>query len=337
MNLGRTVSSLFFFYYLKVIRSSDIVEDIHGAVDSLVLSTVKTVGILMGKKVEPQNVRFYISTSSKRNVTEIMDTSNPKEIVRSNGNIFFLIHGWSKNMTSCPWYNALTDVLLEKYSDSQIVMVDWDEIAGERYPFSAYFAEGVGKCIASLIELLVQNHRISLQNIVIIGHSLGGQIAGMIGKYYQASTKTRLPRIIALDPAAPIFRFRPSTKRLNENDADAVIVIHSDIFGFGYPKRCGTIDFYPNGGFDQPGCRRKYSTVEEQKDAIWCSHRRCSDIFIESLKRPLAFMAMKCDSFENYQKHICDNNEKVSIGDWETSKRGSYYIKITVDLPFIKH
>lgn len=37
-------------------------------------------------------------------------------------------------------------------------------------------------------------------------------------------------------------------------DARFVDVIHTDIQVYGYTHPCGHIDFYPNGGTNQPGC-----------------------------------------------------------------------------------
>lgn len=49
--------------------------------------------------------------------------------------------------------------------------------------------------------------------------------------------------------------------RLSETDAEYVEVIHTngDTFvmgGSGSLQRMGTVDFYPNGGWLQPGCKR---------------------------------------------------------------------------------
>lgn len=101
-----------------------------------------------------------------------------------------------------------------------------------------------------------KSHAIPFNNILLIGHSLGGQISGFVGKLINEKVGKKLPRIIAMDPAGPLFDTRPEDKRLNKNDAEIVEVIHSDGGTFGFLNSCGTIDFFPNGGSSQPGCKR---------------------------------------------------------------------------------
>lgn len=125
-----------------------------------------------------------------------------------------------------------------------------------------------GAQIANTIqELTEKNNEIPLQNIVIIGHSLGAQIAGWIGKNFYRRTKKKLSRIIALDPAGPIFRIRPSSRRLNQKDAEVVLVVHTDIITFGYPNSCGTIDFFPKGGSTQTGCEMMGRSAKDSESS----------------------------------------------------------------------
>lgn len=114
----------------------------------------------------------------------------------------------------------------------------------------------LGKIIARLIVDLNTNHSVNLDDILLVGHSLGGQITGFVGKKVYKLSGQKLPRIIALDPAGPLFIQRPDDKRLNKNDAQVVHVIHSDGGTFGFKDATGTIDFFPNGGNSQPGCKR---------------------------------------------------------------------------------
>lgn len=72
-----------------------------------------------------------------------------------------------------------------------------------------------------------------------------------------------------LDPAGPQFEERDANDRLDAGHALFVDVIHTDtrlittygifflpdiIFSLGTNKRMGDSDFYPNDGYNQPGC-----------------------------------------------------------------------------------
>lgn len=84
---------------------------------------------------------------------------------------------------------------------------------------------------------------------------MGGQLSSFVGKSFLKKTSKKLPLIVALDPAGPLFLVS-STDRLTENDAKIVMVIHTDITKWGFSLPCGSIDVYPNGGgvYPQPGC-----------------------------------------------------------------------------------
>ncbi|RZC40851.1 serine/threonine-protein kinase Nek8 [Asbolus verrucosus] len=68
--------------------------------------------------------------------------------------------------------------------------------------------------------------------------------------------------IKGLDAASPLFRtnhLREQHKKLDREDARLVDVIHTDSSptvtdGFGLWKPIGHVDFFPNGGQEQPGC-----------------------------------------------------------------------------------
>lgn len=65
---------------------------------------------------------------------------------------------------------------------------------------------------------------------------------------------------LGLDPAEPYFQYTDPVVRLDPTDATFVDVVHTDVAsiisgGFGLNQTCGHVDFYPNGGENQPGCK----------------------------------------------------------------------------------
>ena len=71
---------------------------------------------------------------------------------------------------------------------------------------------------------------------------------------------------IGLDPAKPFLTLENIDNRLDTTDADFVDVIHTDSgnltgLELGFFAPIGHIDFYPNGGTDQPGCHLPPGTI----------------------------------------------------------------------------
>lgn len=102
-----------------------------------------------------------------------------------------------------------------------------------------------------MIEFLNVATGTSFNNINVIGHSLGGHVAGLAGKNLNNG---RIHAVIALDPAGPLFSFDDEITRVAPQDADYVEVIHTNGGLLGFDLPIGQADFYPNGGRTQPGC-----------------------------------------------------------------------------------
>lgn len=123
----------------------------------------------------------------------------------------------------------------------------------------------------------MRDKQFPVDRIHMVGHSLGGQLAGYTGRSVISKSSgsiklKRLPhrvltnsilgllkilfRLSALDPAGPDFYgIRMYTEHITKEDAEFVDVIHTDGGFNGYPTSTGTADFWPNGGRrSQPGC-----------------------------------------------------------------------------------
>lgn len=95
------------------------------------------------------------------------------------------------------------------------------------------------------------SYGMQLDELLIVGHSLGAHISGVAGKQLQNG---RIGVIIGLDPAGPLFSLNKVTKRLADTDANYVQVIHTDGGHLSIKHPIGHADFFPNGGTEQPGC-----------------------------------------------------------------------------------
>lgn len=146
-------------------------------------------------------------------------------------------------------------------------MLDWTRGAATTYSAAVANTELVGRQLG-LVLLEAVNLGILAENIHVIGFSLGAHVAGCASEILKKKS-ILLGRITGLDPASPFFRnhlVREKSRKLDATDARLVDVIHTDgsqdiTDGFGLLKPLGHIDFFPNGGREQPGCKDVKNSV----------------------------------------------------------------------------
>ncbi|KAA8586987.1 hypothetical protein FQN60_000823 [Etheostoma spectabile] len=161
----------------------------------------------------------------------------------------FVIHGYRLTGSPPVWVRQIPELLLAR-EDLNVIVVDWNHgAANVNYLKAVENAYNTANNLTAFIKML-QGHGASLSSIHMIGVSLGAHISGLIG----ANLNGLLGRITALDPAGPQFTGNPPERRLDPTDAQFVDVLHTDIDALGFREPLGHIDFYANGGADQPGC-----------------------------------------------------------------------------------
>lgn len=89
-----------------------------------------------------------------------------------------------------------------------ILVLDWSDFDGGNYPDAIQNSFGIAKVVAGSL-LAMRNSGFNLDLLHLVGHSLGGQMVGAIGRnvYNQTQKKYKLKRISALDPAGPLFYY----------------------------------------------------------------------------------------------------------------------------------
>ncbi|KAJ8385823.1 hypothetical protein AAFF_G00181790 [Aldrovandia affinis] len=209
----------------------------------------------------------------------------------------FVIHGYRPTGAPPVWVGHVVN-LLAAQGDMNILVVDWNRGAAN---LNYYTAVANTRKAAENITAFIHNMQekgAMLSSIHLIGVSLGAHVAGFVG----ALLKGKIGRITALDPAGPLFSGTPPEERLDPTDAQFVDVLHTDIDAFGYRGPLGHIDFYANGGADQPGCPK---TIFSGKSYFVCDHQRSVFLYLCSLNQTCNITAYPCSSYHDFLDGRC--------------------------------
>ncbi|XP_055306664.1 lipase member H-like, partial [Sitodiplosis mosellana] len=146
---------------------------------------------------------------------------------------------------------SLTEAyFLKGKKNVNLIGVNWEKASRTfNYLAASRYVEKIGTRAAEFVDFMVDNKIIKLTDLTVIGFSLGAHIAGITGKRVRSG---KIPKIVGLDPAKPLFSLDKPDERLDSNDATHVETIHTSKLGFFDPL--GIVSFYPNGGRSQPGC-----------------------------------------------------------------------------------
>ncbi|XP_053151783.1 endothelial lipase isoform X2 [Hemicordylus capensis] len=260
---------------------------------------------------------------------------------------FFIIHGWTLSGMFERWLGSLVSALQEREKDANVVVVDWLALAHQLYTDAVNNTRVVGKEVAKLLDWLQEKELFQLQNVHLIGYSLGAHVAGYTGNYAHGT----IGRITGLDPAGPMFEGADPNKRLSPDDADFVDVLHTytrETLGIsiGIQMPVGHIDIYPNGGDFQPGCGLSdvlgalaYGNIG---DVVRCEHERSVHLFVDSLvNKDKQSFAFQCTDSSRFKKGIClscRKNRCNSIGynakKMRNKRNSKMYLKTRAGMPF---
>ncbi|KAH8392135.1 hypothetical protein KR215_001734 [Drosophila sulfurigaster] len=229
-----------------------------------------------------------------------------------------LVHGW-KSSTMSNSIQSIRGAYLQR-GQVNVFAINWRDQADNIYYLTpARYTVQVGRAVAKLIDLLVEEKDADPQRIHLIGHSLGAHIMGYAGSY----TKYRVSRVTGLDPARPAFEdcIGPEN-HLDNTDANFVDVIHSCAGYLGFRKPIGMVDFYPNGGGPpQPGCS------EISQIFTGCSHGRSYEYYAESINSDKGFYGVPCTTLDQMKGKNCTGG-RILMGDRvPQDARGIYLVK----------
>ncbi|KAG5672839.1 hypothetical protein PVAND_002928 [Polypedilum vanderplanki] len=262
---------------------------------------------------------------TRRNPTEgqilteenIRDTNwNPSASVR------LIIHGWQSDRNTA--LNIFIREELLASADHNVIVVDWSAGAQTINYAAARNRVGItGGTIAQFLNRLHINSLINLDNIIVIGHSLGSHVAANIGKQL---TRGRLTAIFGTDPAGPLFSAGDTVDRLATEDAIYTEAIHTNAGNLGFDEPITHSSFYPNWGSSQPGCGIDLTGA--------CAHERSNLFYAESV-RSARFVARQCSGYQQILARNCPGiGSGIMGGDIGKSLRGVFFLQTNSASPF---
>ncbi|ENN73869.1 hypothetical protein YQE_09523, partial [Dendroctonus ponderosae] len=203
-------------------------------------------------------------------------------------NTIIFFHGFLESYESDD-AQSIKNAYLEQGTYNVILVQNERLLAGPDYITAAKNCRPIGRYSAAFIDYLVTKG-LKLENLHVIGLSLGGQIAGLTGQYVKSG---KLPRITALDPAGPLFNNNPIDERLDPSDAEFVDVIYVNSGVFGMKYAVGHLNFWPN---------------------VFYNHFRSYQLYVESIRFPQSYPSKKCESYVSFERGSCNNNAVAYLG-----------------------
>uniref|UniRef100_A0A1A9X5J9 Lipase domain-containing protein n=1 Tax=Glossina brevipalpis TaxID=37001 RepID=A0A1A9X5J9_9MUSC len=208
--------------------------------------------------------------------------------------------------------------------DVNFVAVDVDHYVKTLYTWAALNTQVLGDYIAEGLKYLIDF--VPLENIHLIGHSLGAHIMGAAGRRFQQLTNLSIPRITGLDPAKPCFTEGESLSGLMRGDADFVDIIHSNNNVLGKGEPVGDVDFYPGGLVPLvPGCLD-----------IICAHERSWRYFAESIYpgNEYNFEAYRCNSLSGVEDGTCRYQSAFMGYSVANNIKGNFFLNVNGKSPY---
>ncbi|XP_030571355.1 pancreatic lipase-related protein 3 isoform X1 [Drosophila novamexicana] len=192
--------------------------------------------------------------------------------------------------------------------------------------FAVDLAEGQSESdivasVSGLLILLQRQFDVPLRQQQLVGFGEGAHLSGAVADQVQQQLGEQVPRITALDPSGDCDKLE---HRLSAEDACLVEVMHTNGNGLGTMARLGDVDYYPNGGQQQPGC-----SVTPDPDA--CSHERALDLAAEMWSTANDFVGALCSSQEDMSAQNCRwSSQRMGV----EATAGIFFLETRSSFPF---
>ncbi|XP_026331318.1 hepatic triacylglycerol lipase-like [Hyposmocoma kahamanoa] len=255
----------------------------------------------------PNNNVYLLYTRRNQIFSQTLVMNDENSIINSNFNpndpTIVIVHGWISSRESEP--NPTVRSAFLSTSEVNVISVEWRELAFSDYVTAVNGVPAVGRGIGQFLIFLNRVTGARFDQMHLVGFSLGAHVVGNAGR----ETGGRVARVTGLDPSGPLWNY--NNERLNADDGVYVEAIHTDggVLGIGLP--IVQVDFFPNGGFYQPGC-----LVTTR-----CNHDRAWELFAVSVTHGHLF-GRRCLTMLQVTTDLC-TSDTLQLGNDNLRKTGS--------------
>ncbi|XP_022170448.1 lipase member H-like isoform X2 [Myzus persicae] len=239
--------------------------------------------------IDATEVKYYFYDHNY----QLMEENNLT--ISGNKSLIVFVHGFR----SSPRTGVVADLgkSLMQWTDSNVVLVDWSKWTQKLdYTDAVLKLPAVATYLFDWLNSLRDRGIVqSLDDVTLIGHSLGAQLIGYTGHRLNGTIK----RVIALEPAQPSFKDSQKIERVDVDSGQFVMALHTSTMFFGLREPVGHVDFYFNGGQIQPSCN--FDTI--------CGHIVVLNYLSDSLKNATEFKAYRCHALNFCEKNVVDVTE----------------------------
>ncbi|CAG4965435.1 unnamed protein product [Colias eurytheme] len=207
--------------------------------------------------------------------------------------------------------------------DVNILVVDWSR-GSFGYSVGVANVPQLGDLVADFVNILINSFGYNVNLIRIVGFGLGAHAAGAASRKINGV----VPHIVALDP--PLLGWTHNPHKLKADDAAFVEVLHTSAGAYGYGGPIGKIDFYANGGAEQPMCGADYT----------CSHMYAYVYYAESITADATnaakFVGRACASRDEAEQLSCGGDRDATFGGTavKSTESGIYVFLTNLRPPF---
>ncbi|KAK2580877.1 hypothetical protein KPH14_005949 [Odynerus spinipes] len=305
---------------------------------------------------EKVNTTFYIINRERKEKLHFQTWPNiDSSQYQAHKPSYILTHGFYSS-GNVEWMQNLTTAILSK-RDANVICVDWEKGSSTNYMQAAANTRIVGAEIARVVRHLINSQMADAEEFHLMGHSLGAHIMSYVGK-----NVTGIGRITALDPAQPGFQAKDPAVRIDKEDAKFIDVVHTDgkvfapFLGLGMTVSVGDVDFFVNGGLNQPNCFLDGEpfiiksiadipkmTIDVIYNLATCSHTRAPRYMADAIKGPCKMWGYRYNAkFSHllYTDFIINNtcsDESCSLMGLDTETypaRGNFAMQTSGTSPF---